>query len=71
MLKASLGSTASSSPVWVIYQASKVMSKKHRTRAMQSTYDLTFSKMDNLTIDISLSFTLYIKIRMECFYAYC
>lgn len=67
VLKANLGYTASSSPVWAIYQDSKLMSQKHKSRDKQSTYDLTFSKMDNLIIDISLPFILDIKIMMECF----
>lgn len=67
VLKANLGYITSSSPVWAIYQDSKLMSQKHKSRDMQSTYDLAFSKMDNLIIYISLPFILDIKIRMECF----
>lgn len=67
VLKANLGYTASSSPVWAIYQDLKLMSQKHKSRDMQSTYDLTFSNMDNLIIAISLPFILDIKIMMECF----
>lgn len=67
VLKANLGYTASSSPVWAIFQDSKLMSQNCKSRDMQSTYDLTFSKMGNLIIDISLPFILDIKITMECF----
>lgn len=53
VLKANLGYITSSSPVWAIYQDSKLMSQTHMSRDMQSTYDLAFSKMDNLIIDMS------------------
>lgn len=53
VLKANLGYITSSSSVWAIYQDSKLMSQTHKSRDMQSTYDLAFSKMDNLIIDMS------------------